>query len=456
MKDEVKNFKNLNKIPVKLSFSENNQSKNSLLTKGQLKVFYIGTTEDGRTFTEQFSKELIKTLPEVPVVGFYDETVEDFVGHNQKQFVYGYVPKDSELSFVVEDGVTYAVTDVILFTGRDDNIGEVASKIIGKSQSLELAPDVEADYITDENGKFKELVYTKGTITGLSILGDGETPAFTGSEFFKKHSQDKEFKELMFSVLKPKKVDTTNFEEIYKGSTLTVDEKTAVLTSKFAEKIGISEYDIIAAELTDNSIVFYNYSEKENMKKYVKVSFDENLNITSDITYVRPRYISKEEIEGLNYSLKNKTNYEEVEMDNQTTEANEELEFTKQELATAKEELEIIKAELNKYKKAEREVLIQNYAEKGLFTKEEVAELEKELENPNFMTILNEKVAINFLNYTAPVPDTSSEEQTQVQNDENNQIGNFSVNPVFDTGNTIGGTGAQTVSYESKDLLNEL
>lgn len=113
----------------------------SHVSRGKLKVFFIGKTGDIRVFNREFSEQLISSLPGTPVVAFYDEESEDFIGHNDEQYVYGYVPEDAIPEFVEEDGKTWAVVDVNLFTERQDKIGEIANKIIGKAQSLELNPD---------------------------------------------------------------------------------------------------------------------------------------------------------------------------------------------------------------------------------------------------------------------------------------------------------------------------
>ena len=66
--------------PATLSdFSTENEQE--LFTRGKLKVFYKGETADHRFFSDKFSEELIKSLPYTPVVSYYDEEKDDFVGH---------------------------------------------------------------------------------------------------------------------------------------------------------------------------------------------------------------------------------------------------------------------------------------------------------------------------------------------------------------------------------------
>ena len=175
---------NLN-IPV--SLFDYRESSNTLYSFAKLKIFYIGETADKREFTKEFSDNLLETLPYVPIVGYYDEEEEDFIGHNPSvQHIYGVVPEDTSLEYIVENGKEYAVCDVILYTGRLDQTGEIAQKIVGKPHSLELNPeDTTYDIVMDSEGNLRKITFTAGSLLGLSILGDDEKPAFTGSGFFK-------------------------------------------------------------------------------------------------------------------------------------------------------------------------------------------------------------------------------------------------------------------------------
>jgi hypothetical protein len=77
------------------------------------------------------------------------------------------------------------VCDVVLYTKRPDKVGEIAEKIIGHKQSLELDPKtVKYTVNYDEKRHFKNIEFTAGTFIGVSVLGEDQRPAFTGSEFF--------------------------------------------------------------------------------------------------------------------------------------------------------------------------------------------------------------------------------------------------------------------------------
>lgn len=128
-----------------------------------------------------------KSLPYTPVVGFYDEEQEDFVGHATEQQVYGMVDPCAEITDYVDpdDGNKWCVCDVVLYTERPDKVGDIAQKIVGHKQSLEIDPKTVKYTINYDSRKhFKNIEFTAGSFIGLSVLGEGEKPAFTGSEFF--------------------------------------------------------------------------------------------------------------------------------------------------------------------------------------------------------------------------------------------------------------------------------
>lgn len=173
-------------VPAQLSAFSGEGEGDTRFTRAKLKVFYKGTTADNRLFTEEFSSGLIKTLPLTPVVGYYDAEKEDFVGHATEQQILGVVDPTVEPQFEkADDGNTWAVCDTVLYTERPDQVGDIAKKIVGKSQSLELNPKtIQYKVNYDEKKHFKNLEFTAGEIIGLSVLGDDQKPAFTGSSFF--------------------------------------------------------------------------------------------------------------------------------------------------------------------------------------------------------------------------------------------------------------------------------
>lgn len=185
-------IENFNSLPASfIEISPNFESQR--FTRAKLKVFYVGMTADGRLFTKNFSEGLIKTIAYTPVVSHYNSEKDDFEGHASQQNIYGIVDPLVAPTFIEEDGVTWAVCDVILYTKRPDETGSIAQKIVGHPQSLELKPET-VQYKINRNkytGKFENIEFISGEFIGVSVLGSDQKPAFTGSGFFDEQEFEK-------------------------------------------------------------------------------------------------------------------------------------------------------------------------------------------------------------------------------------------------------------------------
>lgn len=168
------------------------KESNEKFSRAKLKVFYVGETADKRLFTQSFAENVIKTLPYTPVVSQYDNEGEDFIGHAAEQNIYGIVDPCGEITFEKQDdGKTWAICDVVLYTERPDETGEIAKKIVGKQHSLELDPNtIQYTVNYDKNRTFQNIEFTSGEFVGVSVLGDKQNPAFSGSGFFEAIKSD--------------------------------------------------------------------------------------------------------------------------------------------------------------------------------------------------------------------------------------------------------------------------
>lgn len=269
--------------PVKLTDFSQDTSVESF-SRGKLKVFYKGETADHRYFSEAFSNNLIQSLPYTPVVSYYDEEKQDFVGHATEQQILGIVDPCREISFETEeDGTSWCVCDVVLYTERPDKTGEIAKKIVGHKQSLELDPNT-TEYVInyDEKKHFKNIEFTAGRFVGVSVLGNDQKPAFTGSSFF---TCDEQFENKM-KILREYCENAGKDENITKG-----DEKVNLkefiklswgdVSLKVAEEISKQyaedAYTDIVDIFEDSAIVrFYYFVEGVSKLMRVKYSIDEN------------------------------------------------------------------------------------------------------------------------------------------------------------------------------------
>ena len=168
----------------------NDDTPNEVFSRGKLKVFYKGETADHRYFSDAFAEKLLKSLPYTPIVSYYDEESKDFRGHSPEQAIYGIVDPCRQPRFEKDDdGKEWCVCDVVIYTERAGKIGEIAKQIVGHKQSLERT---DAKYVInyDAHRHFKNIEFTDGKFVGVSVLGNDQEPAFTGSQFFTAEAQE--------------------------------------------------------------------------------------------------------------------------------------------------------------------------------------------------------------------------------------------------------------------------
>lgn len=270
--------------PAVLSdFSQDSVQEN--FSRCKLKVFYQGETADHRYFSESFSKEAIKTLPYTPVVSQYDADKEDFIGHAKEQQIFGIVDPCFEPVFEEqEDGNTWCVTEVVLYTERPDSVGDIAKKIIGQPHSLELNPKTVKYVINyDDKKHFKNIEFTAGQFVGVSVLGKDQKPAFTGSEFF---SCDANF-EAKMKILKDycecqrdqsqDGGENMNLQEFMKLTWGDISERVSEAIHSEYER---DAYTYVVDMYDDSAIVrFYYYVEDKCRLMRVQYTCDENGNV---------------------------------------------------------------------------------------------------------------------------------------------------------------------------------
>jgi len=293
--------------------------KNDLVTLVKLRVFYQGLTKDRRLFTEDFSKKLLTSLPQTPVVGYWDQEKEDFVGHNHTQFIYGYVPENAKFGFETDpDGTKWAVTEIVLFTGRGDSIGKVAQKIIGKKHSLELdSSSMKYAVRRNPDGQLQHIELEDGKFVGLSVLGDNQTPAFEGSAFFtEKGIKTCELGKCVEEVKEKYSVFLSNTDKQVGGEDVNKTETTLpaeILTElqkfmrvtedemakgimeaaygKFGQNIFVVQWSSV-----DDMIVFMDMADGNYYRAKFYMTGDNTIQM-GDKMWVKPRFLTEQEID---------------------------------------------------------------------------------------------------------------------------------------------------------------
>ena len=282
--------------PAQLSdFAKDTTQEN--FSRGKLKVFYQGETADHRFFSEAFSKEIMKSLPYTPVVSYYDSEEDDFVGHATEQQIYGIVDPCVQPTIVEDDDhLLWCVCDVVLYTERPDMVGEIAQKIVGHSQSLELDPSsVQYKINYDEKKHFKNIEFTAGRFVGLSVLGKNQKPAFTGSSFFSCDDAFEAKMQLLRNYCEQKNDEnqnggnTMNLQEFMKLSWGDVSNKVdEAISNEYAN----DAYCQLVDMFEDAAIVrFYYYVEGTVKLMKINYTCDENGVVTlGNVTEVRITY----------------------------------------------------------------------------------------------------------------------------------------------------------------------
>ena len=376
---------------------------NSALSKARLKIFYKGLNRNGSYINDEVAEKLIATLPGTPVVGYFDSDKDDFLGHEEKEKsrCYGFVPETMNFAWEMSldpDGVyrTYACTDIILWTGRYP----IASKIVGRSHSMELNPDtVEGNWVETETDYYFE--FTQAEFIGLCVLGKEYEPCFEGSSFYELHKNNinnntnlkNDLKEL-FSLYK----EMNNAEENPTGGQ-EMEDKEKELTSEELEK----DKEVEAGKPEENTEQVETNSElsEEDNKEVEETETTEAPETTEVETETEQEEQDKEEEEEQEKEEEEvKTEEEEGSEGTESEESKDEefallLEQKDAEIAQLKAELD----ELKNYKvqkvNEEKQAILDSYSEK--LTSEEVKNFTDKIDSYESALELKKDIALCLL-----------------------------------------------------------
>lgn len=326
--------------PVVLSDFSNNEDKNyEIFSRCKLKVFYKGETADHRYFSDEFADQLIRSLPYTPVVSRYDDENEDFEGHASRQEIFGIVDPCGKITFEEdeEDGKTWCVTDVVLYTERPDQLGELAKKIPGHPHSLELDPKSTKYKINyDDKKHFKNIEFTAGDFVGVSVLGMNQKPAFTGSSFFDENSEFAKKMQLLKDYCERRLEENQhggekmNLSEFIK---LTWGDISAKVVDAI-EKEYQAELYFYPVDFYDDSVVCHVYSLIDGSTTYLKFYYTIDENAVVTLGEVKEVHVVWEEMPkpapSPNASLEDNTTSAETDMGQAEPEPSAEPEVGKQ------------------------------------------------------------------------------------------------------------------------------
>lgn len=364
---------------------------NSALSKARLKIFYKGMNRNGSYINEEIAEKLISTLPGTPVVGYYDSDKDDFLGHvsPESNRAYGFVPEEMNFKwemFLDPDGVyrTYACTDIILWTGRYP----IASKIVGKSHSMELNPDtVEGEWVEHDDEYYFE--FTNAEFFGLCVLGEEYEPCFEGSSFYELHQQENNA-----SILK----DLKEMFSLYKSTIDSAEENPTGGQEMEDEKLKPQDLDndSVEEEVKDQEEEVKEEENKPSETEEVKdESSEEGEEEETDEEEKEEEQEEPEQEEENEEEESEEIDEPEEEEEKEEVDFNSALAEKDKTIATLEAELK----ELREYKKAkvneEKEEVLNTYSNK--LTEEEIADFRNKIEDYNSAVELKKDIAVCLL-----------------------------------------------------------
>ena len=222
---------------------------NPLMSKCEIKVFYLGENRNHSYITKDVATEMAKTLRGAPIVGYYKDSKEDFADHGEKVTFddegihfecmtrpYGFVSPDAKVWFQKFDdyddfgnSVTreYLMTTGYLWTGQYEECKSVVEGD-GKPHSMELDEET-LDGRWSENIKtgMDFFIINDAIISKLCVLGDDVEPCFEGSsvtapKVSASFNLDDGFKQTLFTMMQDLKAALEG------GNKMSLDENTVV------------------------------------------------------------------------------------------------------------------------------------------------------------------------------------------------------------------------------------
>ena len=263
---------------------------NPLMSKCEIKVFYLGENRNHSYITKDVATEMAKTLRGAPIVGYYKDSKEDFADHGEKVTFddegihfecmtrpYGFVAPDAKVWFQKFDdyddfgnSVTreYLMTTGYLWTGQYEECKSVVEGD-GKPHSMELDEET-LDGRWSENIKtgMDFFIINDAIISKLCVLGDDVEPCFEGS-----------------SVTAPKVSASFNLDDGFKRTLFTMmqDLKAAL---EGGNKMSLDENTVVTPEADVTPNIEDTFTEgTENMDNTVQNDATENQkNIETPVT----------------------------------------------------------------------------------------------------------------------------------------------------------------------------
>ena len=200
---------------------------NPLMSKCEIKVFYVGANRNNTFISEEVAAEIGKTLRGAPIVGYYRETKEDFTDHGEKVIIddegikfecqtvpYGFVSPDAKVWFQnFEDFDSmgnsvvrkYLMTTGYLWTEQFPESSLPVKE--GRPQSMQLHGEtIEGHWETNYQNNMDFFIINDAIVQKICILGEDTEPCFEGAsvtapEVSTQFTLDNTFKNTLYSMM---------------------------------------------------------------------------------------------------------------------------------------------------------------------------------------------------------------------------------------------------------------
>lgn len=254
---------------------------NPLMSKCEIKVFYLGENRNRSYINEETAMEMAKTLRGAPIVGYFKKEKEDFADHGNRMIIddegikfecmtqpYGFVSPDAKVWFQTfedtdEFGNTvtrkYLMTTGYLWTGQYEECK--VAEVEGRPQSMELdEKTLKGHWANNPQNNMEFFIINDAIFSKLCILGDDVEPCFEGASVTKPNVSssftkiDDEFKRTLFSMMQELQFALQGGQQMENEVQVpeTVVEETPATVEQFTEEVSAPAVeDAVVVEPTE-------------------------------------------------------------------------------------------------------------------------------------------------------------------------------------------------------------
>ena len=340
---------------------------NPLMSKCEIKVFYIGENRNQSYISKEVALEMAKTLRGAPIVGYFKDNKEDFADHGNRMTIddegihfdcltkpYGFVAPDAQVwfqkfsetdEFGNELEREYLMTTGYLWTGQFEEAQSVIDE--GKPQSMELDDEtLQGHWAKNTKTGMEFFIINDAIVSKLCILGDDVEPCFEGAAITgenttpSKFTLDDDFKKSLFTMMKELEFALKGDNTVEQLENQNV-ETTEVVESEFVEQAEDNSVETVEVENQEN---IEDASNSEESTEFVKKDEEEDEEASeeeADDSDEDPEDSEDDKEKKVNHSLHTDEEYAELETKFQALqESYSALEAEKEELVNFKNTVE--------------------------------------------------------------------------------------------------------------------